>query len=319
MSDSEKVDDLASLRATSLLRAMDGLVRLGQTLASQETGTNQTVIAEALLDHLHTHGGIDRCGLFLFDENFTLQPVVFKPQIDSALFEQLIDDAIDQGLLAATLQSTRTVYQADFSARQTLLLRSLGTRDADLGVFIALIPSGLGLPEDPAFNSALDAALNLVAFAFDSVRMQSDLLRRNEELQQSVAVRTRDYATAAQAAEAASRAKGDFLASMSHEIRTPMNGIVGMLDILRVDKRLEPDQRDTLATASNCATNLLSLLNDILDLAKIEAGKLTIEHIPMTPGEVLRNVADVQGMAADTKGLVARPATRPRQQRCCAG
>lgn len=295
--------DLAELRASNLLRSMDGLVRLGQTLASAETGANQTVIAEALVSHLADHGGLERAGVFLFDQDFALQPSVFHPLIDQPLFEQLIDEAITQGLLGTVLQTNRAWLEPTNMRGHTLLLRALGTRDADLGVYVALIPTGLGLTDDAAFNSALDAALNLVAFALDSVRLQADLLRQNEELQQSVARRTRDYAVAAEQAEAAARAKGDFLATMSHEIRTPMNGIVGMLDVLRLDDRLEPDQQDTIRTAAGCASNLLSLLNDILDLAKIESGRLDVERIPFTPRELCEEIAAVQGPAANTKGI----------------
>jgi signal transduction histidine kinase len=80
-------------------------------------------------------------------------------------------------------------------------------------------------------------------------------------------------------AQAASEAKSEFLANMSHELRTPMNGVIGMLDIA-LDREMSPDLAEQLQTAQSCAHSLLSLLNDILDLSKIEAGKMTLEKIP---------------------------------------
>lgn len=95
-------------------------------------------------------------------------------------------------------------------------------------------------------------------------------------LEAEVVVRTKDLEQARDAAEAASRAKSDFLATMSHEIRTPMNGIIGTTELLLRDS-LSTGQRNYVETCRNSAANLLSLINDLLDFSKIEAGHLEIE------------------------------------------
>ena len=113
---------------------------------------------------------------------------------------------------------------------------------------------------------------------------------------------TRDLKAAKEKAEAASRAKGEFLAVISHELRTPMNGIMGMTALL-MDTPMEVTQREYADTIRSSADALLGLLNDVLDFSKIEAGKLEFETVPFNLRRTLEEVLTLCGPKANEKEL----------------
>jgi PAS domain S-box-containing protein len=104
-------------------------------------------------------------------------------------------------------------------------------------------------------------------------------------------------------AEAANRAKSAFLATMSHEIRTPLNGVLGMAQAMAADDRLPAVQRERLDVIRQSGESLLAILNDVLDLSKVEAGKLELEHAPFEIGGVAQAVHATFAAIAEAKGL----------------
>ena len=139
-------------------------------------------------------------------------------------------------------------------------------------------------------NILKDSANNIVG----SVGVMQDITEQ-KKMQQMLM-------QAKQAAEEASKAKSLFLANMSHEVRTPMSTVMGMLDIT-LDMELNDEQRENLKTAKDAADNLLSLLNDILDLSRVEAGKINLEMIELNIENIVKSVCKGLSVLAAKKGL----------------
>lgn len=148
------------------------------------------------------------------------------------------------------------------------------------------------------------------AMIADLADSRAKLEQYKTSLEELVRQRTRALEEVSHKALAASQAKSEFLANMSHELRTPMSGVLGMIDIV-LDSALEADQREHLLTAKECANALLTLLNDILDLSKIEAGKMDIERVPIELPGLMRECVKALHVRAAQKGIELRTKISP--------
>jgi len=130
-----------------------------------------------------------------------------------------------------------------------------------------------------------------------------ELRQHKEHLEEVVEERTASLKVAVQQAQASSQAKSVFLASMSHELRTPLNAILGFSEVLRNEAGLSSEQRQTLDLINRSGGHLLNLINDVLDMAKIEAGSASVENLPFDLGAMTRDVTDLMRGRAEEKGV----------------
>jgi signal transduction histidine kinase/CheY-like chemotaxis protein len=137
----------------------------------------------------------------------------------------------------------------------------------------------------------------------ERMRAEGELLKYRDHLEEMVKERTSELAVAKESAESASRAKSVFLANMSHELRTPLNAVLGFSQLMQDDPQSTPSQREKLYIINRSGTHLLTLINDVLDMTKIEAGRTVLEANPFDLGELVRDVVDMMRVRAEVKGL----------------
>jgi len=133
---------------------------------------------------------------------------------------------------------------------------------------------------------------------------EEELTRHRDHLEELVTARTAELTVAKERADVANRAKSAFLASMSHELRTPLNGVLGYAQILGRDKALSERQRKGVSVIQHCGEHLLTLINDILDLSRVEAGRLELYASAVELGPFLRVIGDAVRVKAEEKNLL---------------
>ncbi|MBN8474462.1 ATP-binding protein [Sulfuritalea sp.] len=223
---------------------------------------------------------------------------VFSPRDDllaapaDSLIGRTVSDVLPADAAATCLQALQKANrEGRSSGHQFALPLPLGTRWFELSAARKEVAAG----EEPRF-------MVLSRDVTERKSAELELEGHRHHLEELVASRTAELAAARDAAEAANRAKSAFLANMSHELRTPMNGIMGMTGMV-LRRATDPQQIDWLNKSQDSARHLLSVINDILDLSKIEAERMVLDEQDFSLGKVLDDTLHMQEEAARAKGL----------------
>ena len=253
---------------------------------------------------------------YMVDEtDFSFQPAFRHPDHLSDMIQQEVAFMIDKGYFAWAIRERRGVVISSKDHDRQYLLHVIANHNQVKGMFGGLLPSGHTSLPDTAMT-LLSIIMLHVANATESMAYTSLLKNQSLLLERQVAERTKALTRSqreleqamtranilAEEAQAASLAKGDFLAKMSHELRTPLNGILGMTEVA-LSTRLDENQRRIIEIIGRESFSLLRQINDVLDFSKIESGKLELEQIDFDLRTLMEEIGESFVFQTSEKGV----------------
>jgi signal transduction histidine kinase/CheY-like chemotaxis protein/HPt (histidine-containing phosphotransfer) domain-containing protein len=242
--------------------------------------------------------------LFSIAEDASFELTVCEPERCREAIEHEFASKVQDGTFAWALNQNHPVIVPTISGSDTLVLHVLATNSRIRGMFTGILRGAHNGAEVSTLN-ALSSILIGTAYAVENSELYEMLQDNMQTLEEKVLERTRELEEARMVAEAATAAKSEFLANMSHEIRTPMNGIIGLTRLM-MDTELTPEQISYMESLGTSAENLLIIINEILDISKIEAGKIALETVRFDLAGLLRQILRPFELQGRAKGIELR-------------
>jgi len=278
----------ASLNDASLRFADDG---------AEDTLFREMVYALSKLYHF------EGLAFFLvdeFDHDFRIR--VCDPESCREDIQKEFECQIENGNFAWALSQSRSCLVKRSGSPGTVVLHALSTRSRVRGMFLGLLDSDIHDIPDLYMNFLSMLLLN-VSNAIESKEVYRFVNDQNRNLERMVAKRTAELEDARQQAERANMAKSSFLANMSHEIRTPLASVIGYAEWLNEAEVSDAERDEAVASIIRTGKHVLTVINDILDLSKIESDKLMVEIVPVSLPTMLTEIDRLMSMHARGKQL----------------
>jgi signal transduction histidine kinase/ActR/RegA family two-component response regulator len=224
-----------------------------------------------------------------------------EPAADQAALHAELDRQIEDGVFAWALQRNHPIIVPARTTAGSVLLHVLASRSGPMGMFLGTMAARTPFIPDGC-QKLVSIVLTSCASHLRSEQLRAELRDINRGLEAAIEQRTAELRLARDTAFRAAQAKTEFLANMSHEIRTPMNAVLGTAAML-LESGLDDEQRSLAETIGRSGRDLLTIINDLLDFSRLEAGKLRVETIPFDLHETVRNVIALLTPKAEAKQI----------------
>ena len=302
MIDNKKQNQNATLKEdyAQLCNGLEMIVSYAGDLFSFNENTGIEQVVTTLTERIEQLGFFESFAFYGVVEQIDFKFISSSASGIKKEFDRDIDGHIERGTFAWALKNAKVVIAAGPCTNKEQVLFALATRRRIHGMFIGNAKQGEGIPG--YIQNLIRLIITLAAQSIDNYELTNQIKNHNLDLERKITVRTEELEVAKQKAEDSARAKSAFLANMSHEIRTPMNGVLGMLELLN-NSGLNAKQKQYVGNAHRSGSNLLVILNDILDLSKFEAGKVSLDKTEFDLHDMIADVVELFSTQTQEKEL----------------